>query len=93
MMQQVKTYLAAVLAILFWGLSFIWSGRLVAQGNSVLVIEHNLDVLKSMDCLIDMGPEGGRKGGYIVAQGTPEELAADPASVTGPFLKECLVIQ
>lgn len=67
--------------------------RLVAQGNSVLVIEHNLDVLKSMDYLIDMGPEGGRKGGYIVAQGTPEELAADPASVTGPFLKECLVIQ
>lgn len=67
--------------------------RLVAQGNSVLVIEHNLDVLKSMDQLIDMGPDGGQKGGYIVAQGTPEELAADPASVTGPFLKECLVLQ
>ena len=67
--------------------------RLVAQGNSVLVIEHNLDVLKSMDYLIDMGPDGGQKGGRIVAQGSPEELAADPASVTGPFLKECLVIQ
>nr|MCR4564592.1 excinuclease ABC subunit UvrA [Bacteroidales bacterium] len=64
--------------------------RLVAQGNSVLIIEHNLDVLKSMDYLIDMGPEGGEKGGYIVAQGTPEELVADPASVTGPFLKEVL---
>ncbi|MBP5538986.1 MAG: excinuclease ABC subunit UvrA [Bacteroidales bacterium] len=66
--------------------------RLVAQGNSVLVIEHNLDVLKSMDYLIDMGPDGGQKGGTIVAQGTPEELAAHPASVTGPFLKECLVL-
>ena len=67
--------------------------KLVGQGNSVLVIEHNLDVLKSMDYLIDMGPDGGQKGGYIVAQGTPEELAANPDSVTGPFLKECLVIQ
>ncbi len=64
--------------------------RLVAQGNSVVVIEHNLDVLKSMDYLIDMGPEGGEKGGCIVAQGTPEALAANPLSVTGPFLKEVL---
>ena len=64
--------------------------QLVEQGNTVIVIEHNLDVLKSADYLFDMGPEGGRKGGMIVAQGTPEQLAADPASVTGPFLAEVL---
>ena len=64
--------------------------RLVDAGNTVIVIEHNLDVLKSVDYLFDMGPAGGRKGGRIVAQGTPEELASDPASVTGPFLKEVL---
>ena len=64
--------------------------RLVDAGNTVIVIEHNLDVLKSVDYLFDMGPAGGCKGGRIVAQGTPEELASDPASVTGPFLKEVL---
>ena len=64
--------------------------QLVDQGNTVIVIEHNLDVLKSVDYLFDMGPEGGRKGGRIVAQGTPEQLAVDPSSVTGPFLKEIL---
>ena len=64
--------------------------QLVDQGNSVIVIEHNLDVLKSADYIFDMGPEGGKAGGQIVAQGTPEELAEDPASVTGPFLKEVL---
>ena len=64
--------------------------RLVAQGNSVLIIEHNLDVLKNMDWLIDMGPDGGAKGGRIVARGTPEQLAVHPDSVTGPFLKEVL---
>ena len=64
--------------------------RLVDAGNTVLIIEHNLDVLKSVDYLFDMGPAGGRKGGYIVAQGTPETIAKDPASVTGPFLKEVL---
>lgn len=64
--------------------------QLVDQGNSVIVIEHNLDVLKSADYIFDMGPEGGKAGGRIVAQGTPEELAEDPASVTGPFLKEVL---
>ena len=63
---------------------------LVDQGNSVIVIEHNLDVLKSADYIFDMGPEGGKAGGQIVARGTPEELAEDPASVTGPFLKEVL---
>ena len=64
--------------------------RLVDQGNTVIVIEHNLDVLKSVDYLIDMGPEGGAAGGRIIAAGTPEQIAADPASVTGPFLKELL---
>ena len=64
--------------------------QLVEQGNTVIVIEHNLDVLKSVDYLFDMGPEGGKKGGMIVAQGTPEQLAQNPDSVTGPFLKEIL---
>ena len=65
--------------------------KLVDQGNTVIVIEHNLDVLKSADYLFDLGPEGGKAGGIIVAEGTPEQLAEDPASVTGPFLKEILV--
>ena len=64
--------------------------QLVDQGNSVIVIEHNLDVLKSADYIFDMGPEGGKAGGRIVAQGTPEDLAENPESVTGPFLKEVL---
>ena len=64
--------------------------RLVDAGNTVIIIEHNLDVLKSVDYLFDMGPEGGRRGGQVVAQGTPEELALDPHSVTGPYLKEVL---
>ena len=64
--------------------------RLVEAGNTVIIIEHNLDVLKSVDWLIDMGPEGGRRGGRIVAEGTPEQLAVNPDSVTGPFLKEVL---
>ena len=64
--------------------------QLVDQGNTVVIIEHNLDILKSVDYIFDMGPEGGRRGGMIVAAGTPEQLANDPASVTGPFLKEIL---
>ncbi len=64
--------------------------QLVEQGNTVIIIEHNLDVLKSVDYLIDMGPEGGARGGRIVSCGTPEEVAADPASVTGKYLKEIL---
>ena len=64
--------------------------QLVEQGNTVIVIEHNLDVLKSVDYLFDMGPEGGQKGGRIVAEGTPEQLADNPDSVTGPFLREIL---
>ncbi|WP_121251275.1 excinuclease ABC subunit UvrA [Nocardioides ferulae] len=65
-------------------------GRLVDQGNSVLVIEHNLDVIKTADWLVDMGPEGGNKGGTVVAQGTPEEVAAHPDSHTGRFLAPLL---
>ena len=64
--------------------------KLVEQGNTVIIIEHNLDVLKSVDYLIDMGPEGGARGGRIVSCGTPEEVAGDPASVTGKYLKEIL---
>ena len=61
--------------------------RLVDQGNTVIIIEHNPDILKSVDYIIDMGPEGGRRGGLVVAEGTPEQLAKDQASVTGPYLK------
>ena len=64
--------------------------QLADQGNTIIIIEHNLDVLKSVDYLIDMGPDGGRRGGRIVAKGTPEEVAEDSASVTGPYLKEVL---
>ena len=64
--------------------------RLVDQGNSVIVIEHNLDVIKNADYIIDLGPEGGEKGGQIVATGTPEEIAANPNSWTGKFLKNVL---
>ena len=67
--------------------------KLVDNGNTVIVIEHNLDVLKCADYLFDMGPDGGRRGGYVVASGTPEELAENPASVTGPYLKEALLQQ
>ena len=61
--------------------------RLVDHGNTVVVIEHNLDVLKTADWLIDLGPEGGDKGGYVIAEGTPEELAADKRSATGQYLR------
>jgi excinuclease ABC subunit A len=64
--------------------------RLVDTGNTVLVIEHNLDVIKTADWIIDMGPEGGDGGGAIVATGSPEAIAADPASHTGRFLAEVL---
>ena len=60
--------------------------RLVQIGNTVLVIEHNLDVIKTADYLIDLGPEGGDRGGRVVGIGTPEELAANPASYTGAYL-------
>lgn len=61
---------------------------LILRGHSIVIIEHNLDVVKCADYVIDLGPEGGDKGGYIVAQGTPEEVAACAASYTGQFLKE-----
>ena len=64
--------------------------RLAEGGNTVIIIEHNLDVLKSVDYLFDMGPAGGRDGGRIVSQGIPEQVAADPASVTGPYLRPLL---
>ena len=64
--------------------------RLVDHGNTVIVIEHNLDVLKCADYMIDMGPGGGKSGGRIIACGTPEQIASDPASVTGKYLKEVL---
>jgi len=64
--------------------------RLVDQGNSVVVIEHNLDVIKTADWIIDLGPEGGVRGGEIVAEGTPEAVAANPRSFTGQYLKPML---
>jgi excinuclease ABC subunit A len=67
--------------------------RLVAQGNTVLVIEHNLDVVKTADWIIDLGPEGGDAGGAVVATGTPEQVARDPASHTGRFLAEVLGVE
>jgi excinuclease ABC subunit A len=64
--------------------------RLVDGGNSVVVIEHNLDVIKTADWVLDLGPEGGVRGGEIVAEGTPEKVAANPKSYTGGYLKELL---
>ena len=64
--------------------------ELVAKGNTMVVIEHNLDVIKSADHVIDLGPEGGDEGGYIIATGTPEEIAANPSSYTGQYLKKML---
>lgn len=64
--------------------------RLTDAGNSIIVIEHNLDIIKTADYIIDLGPEGGDKGGYIVAEGTPEQVANNPASYTGDFLKRML---
>jgi len=64
--------------------------RLILKGNSMIVIEHNLDLLKTVDYLIDLGPDGGDKGGMIVAKGTPEQVAAKSKSYTGQYLKKCL---
>lgn len=64
--------------------------RLVDKGNTVIVIEHNLDIIKSADYVIDLGPEGGNAGGYIVATGTPEEIARSETSWTGKYLREAL---
>ena len=65
-------------------------GKLVERGNTVVIIEHNPDILKSVDYLIDLGPEGGAGGGMIVAEGTPEQVAACPQSYTGQYLKNIL---
>jgi excinuclease ABC subunit A len=67
--------------------------ELVDQGNSVIVIEHNLDVVKTADHIIDIGPEGGDGGGQVVAKGTPEVVAKVPQSHTGRYLKEILAAQ
>ncbi|MDO5590710.1 MAG: excinuclease ABC subunit UvrA [Lachnospiraceae bacterium] len=64
--------------------------RLSADGNTVLVIEHNLDVIKTADYIIDMGPEGGDKGGIVIAEGTPEEVAKNPKSYTGKYIQKML---
>jgi excinuclease ABC subunit A len=64
--------------------------RLADGGNTVIIIEHNLDVIKTADWAIDLGPEGGDTGGYIVAEGTPEQVAGVEASFTGQFLKDIL---
>ena len=61
--------------------------RLVDTGNSVLIIEHNLDIIKVADYIIDLGPEGGNRGGEIIAEGTPEEICANNASFTGLYLR------
>jgi excinuclease ABC subunit A len=63
---------------------------LVDAGNTVLLVEHNLDVIKSADWIIDLGPEGGDNGGYIVAEGTPEDIIKQKKSYTGLYLKEYL---
>jgi excinuclease ABC subunit A len=60
--------------------------RLADMGNTIIVIEHNLDVVKCADWIIDLGPEGGEAGGYVVAEGTPEDIAANPKSYTGQSL-------
>jgi excinuclease ABC subunit A len=64
--------------------------RLVWQGNTVMVIEHNLDVIKCADWIIDLGPEGGDRGGQVIATGTPEEVAIKKGSFTGEYLKRML---
>ena len=68
-------------------------GRLVDSGNTVVVIEHNLDVIKTADYIIDIGPEGGDGGGRLVATGTPEEVAAVAGSYTGMFLRQTLELE
>jgi excinuclease ABC subunit A len=65
--------------------------RLVDAGNSVVVIEHNLDVIKTADYIIDLGPEGGNDGGFIVAEGTPEDLLKQNGSYTGQYLRKMLL--
>jgi excinuclease ABC subunit A len=63
---------------------------LIERGHTIIIIEHNMDVIKCADHVIDLGPEGGEKGGHLVATGTPEQIAQNPDSYTGKFLKEKL---
>ena len=65
--------------------------KLVNSGNTVVVVEHNLDVIKTADWIIDLGPEGGAAGGQIVAEGRPEQVAKVPASYTGRFIADVLL--
>lgn len=67
--------------------------RLVVKGNTVMVIEHNMDLIKCADYVIDIGPEGGSGGGKLVASGTPEEVAKTPGSYTGEYLKKMLHVK
>ncbi len=69
----------------------IFLNQLVEEGNTVLVVEHHLDVIKCADWVIDLGPGGGESGGHIVAQCPPEEIANNPTSITGKYLKTLLV--
>jgi len=62
--------------------------KLVEKGNTVLVIEHNMEVIKVADYIVDMGPEGGERGGMIIAEGTPEEIVKNSKSLTGLYLKD-----
>ena len=64
--------------------------RLKDQGNTIIVIEHNLDVIKTADWIIDLGPEGGSQGGQLIANGSPEKVAKDKKSFTGKYLKEMI---
>jgi excinuclease ABC subunit A len=64
--------------------------RLKEQGNTIIVIEHNLDVIKTADWIVDLGPEGGSQGGQLIANGAPEKVAKDKRSFTGKYLKEML---
>jgi excinuclease ABC subunit A len=64
--------------------------KLIENGNSMVVIEHNLDVIKCADWIIDLGPEAGEKGGYVIAEGTPEKIAKIVRSHTGKFLRKVL---
>ena len=65
--------------------------RLVDKGNSIITIEHNLDVIRCADWIIDLGPEGGERGGEVIAEGTPEEVAQNPRSHTGRYLRNILL--
>lgn len=64
--------------------------KLVDKGNTVVLIEHNMDIVKSADYILDIGPEGGASGGHLVAKGTPEDIANNPKSYTGKYLKKAL---